>query len=82
MMGDQPQFMPGGREVTAQWLTMVRQDLRMHDAQPAGARALVREFNVKKGLEMWREMMPKCPHGRHEPSCAQCTWEKSDRGRR
>lgn len=74
------------REWEAQ-LNRARQQMQMHDAQPARARALVCEHNVKRGLELYRaellSTMERCPHGRkHAPSCAQCTYEQAVAERR
>jgi hypothetical protein len=57
-----------------------RQQMTMHDGQPPLMRQLVAEHNVRKAVELYRLEMhnaPKCPHGRVEASCAQCTFQKA-----
>src|SRR5262245_32072597 len=59
-----------------------RQQMQAHDSQPEALRMLVAEHNINKGMELYRKQLlaaPKCPHGRLEASCAQCTYQKAKR---
>jgi len=54
-----------------------RQQMAAHDAQPERLRRLVAEHNVTEGQRRYREGLlsgPRCPHGRLEQVCAQCTY--------
>jgi len=65
-------------------LTGKRQQMQAHDSQPPRVRELVAEHNVEKGRALYRAELlaaPKCPHGRLEASCAQCTYQKAKQAR-